>query len=89
MLVFIESQTPPLTPPLGGEGNRGLHSTEHLLTLHGASAYAPRCIGSRSTEHRATLHVASADTACCVKPPPSSVVFRPFGAYIADPNRNE
>ncbi|MBR4516158.1 MAG: hypothetical protein IKO60_02060 [Bacteroidaceae bacterium] len=32
-------------------------STEHRLTLHGASAHAPRRKGSRSTEHRATLHV--------------------------------
>ncbi|MBR4516390.1 MAG: hypothetical protein IKO60_03230 [Bacteroidaceae bacterium] len=35
------------------------HSTEHRLTLHRASAYAPRSIGSRSTEHRLTLHGAS------------------------------
>ena len=48
LLVFIESQTPPLTPPHGGEGNRGLRSTEHRPTLHGASVYAPRSIGRHS-----------------------------------------
>jgi len=30
-------------------------STQHRLTLHGASAHAPRCIASCSTEHKAFL----------------------------------
>ncbi|MBR4517244.1 MAG: hypothetical protein IKO60_07605 [Bacteroidaceae bacterium] len=44
----------------------GLSSLRYLdpgFTLHGASAYAPRCIGLRSTEHRPTLHVVSDRTA--------------------------
>ena len=34
----------------------------HRFTLHGASAYTPRSIGSHSTEHRLTLHGASGYT---------------------------
>ncbi len=49
----------------------GLSSLRYLdpgFTLHGASAYAPRCIGLRSTLHRLTLHGASAYAPRCVRP---------------------
>ena len=48
----------------------GLSSLRNLdpgFTLHGASAYTPRCIGLRSTEHRLTLHVVSDYAPRCVR----------------------
>ena len=53
------------------------HSMQHRLTLHGASGYTPRSIGSRSTLHRPTLHVASPQAPRSVNPPYSKSLFPP------------